>query len=231
MSGAVSETRFALIGAGGLGGPIAYSLAAAGAGELVLCDHDVVELSNLQRQVQFTTADIDRKKVIVLAEELERRGYPRARLHPVDRRFTAESAPAIIAGADVVLDCSDNFPTKFLVNDQAMVAGVPFVIAGVLRYGGQVLAVRPGRTGGYRCVFEEPPTDELSCAEAGVLGATVAVIAGHAARAAIALAIDADAASDADGELIVFNDLRQTDEPRSVRFQPRSGCTACAGAS
>ncbi len=227
-----SSARFALIGSGGLGGPIAYALAGARVGGLTLCDDDVVDLSNLQRQVQFTTPDVGRSKVEVLGAELERRGYPAERLRLIPQRFTAERAPAVLADADVVVDCSDNFATKFLVNDQAMAAGLRFVIAGVLRYGGQVLAVQPGQSGCYRCLFEAPPDDEPSCAEAGVLGATVAVIAGWAASAALALAAEAPvpSAAPAPGELLVFNDLRSELEPRRVRFHMRPGCPACAAA-
>ena len=222
----VAGTRFALIGAGGLGGPIAYALAAAGAAELLICDDDIVDLSNLQRQIQFTTPDVGRAKVVVIAEELIRRGYPAPHIHSIRARFTAENAPALLARVDFVLDCSDNFATKFLVNDQAIAAGLPFVISGVLRYGGQVLAVQPGVSGCYRCLFEAPPDDELSCAEAGILGATVAVIAGWAAGVAIAM-VDGNSA-DPSGELLVFNDLRRDLVPRKVGFRRRPGCLACA---
>jgi adenylyltransferase/sulfurtransferase len=227
----VSDTRFALIGAGGLGGPLAYALAAADAGQILLCDYDLVELSNLQRQVQFTTADIGRRKVEALADELVRRGYPRARLRFAEEGFTAETADGIVRQADVVIDASDNFETKFRVNDCSVAAGVPCVISAVLRYGGQVLAVRPGRSGCYRCLFEAPPDGELSCAEAGVLGAAVAVIGGFAARAALELARNPEAAADTGavaGELFVYEDLRASLEPRQVRFHQRPNCAACA---
>ncbi len=231
----ISSTCFAIVGAGGLGGPLAYALAAAGAGELIVCDDDVVELSNLQRQVQFRTEDIGRPKVEALGEELERRGYPAARLDLFGDRFTADSAQRVLDRAAVLIDASDNFETKFAVNDLAVAHALPCVIAAVLRYGGQVLAVSPGETGCYRCLFEAPPDGhELrSCADAGVLGAAVAVIGGLAARAAIALATRAPLAdSDPDtpvrGELYVYDDLRESPNPRRVRFHRRDGCTACA---
>jgi len=229
----VADTRFAIVGAGGLGGPLAYSLAAAGAGSLLICDDDVVQLSNLQRQVQFTTADIGRKKVEALADELTRRGYPRSRVHLFDGRFTADNAGEVTGRSDLLIDASDNFTTKFAVNDQAAAAGLPCVVAAVLRYGGQVLAVRPGETGCYRCLFEAPPEghEELSCADAGVLGAAVAVIGGLAARAALRLVEPGAArskAAPACGELFVYEDLRESVEPRRVRFHRRPDCTACA---
>ncbi len=221
-------SQFVVIGAGGLGGPLLYALAAAGAERVVIVDDDAVELSNLQRQVQFRTADVGRPKVEVMADELVRRGYPAARIDAVRSRLTADTAPSLLAGADVVLDGSDNFPTKFAINDACCALGVPFVIAGVLRYQGQVLAVAPGASGCYRCVFEAPPPDDDgadSCATAGVLGATVAVVAGHQARAALALAAGDTSVA---GTLLVFDDIATAAIPRAVQFRPRPDCAACA---
>jgi molybdopterin-synthase adenylyltransferase len=223
-------SRFVVIGAGGLGGPVLYALAAAG-GELVFVDDDRVALSNLQRQIQFTTADVGRPKVEVMADELVRRGVARQRITARQERLTAANAARVFAGAQVVVDGSDNLPTKFAINDAAMTAGVPFVIAGVLRYTGQVLSVVPGRSGCYRCFFEGPPADDDgadSCAQAGVLGAAVAVIAGHAAQHALALAAGDFSRA---GTLYTFADLAASALPRQVRFQPRPGCTACASLS
>jgi adenylyltransferase/sulfurtransferase len=232
------SARVAIIGAGGLGGPVAYALSAAGA-HLTLCDHDIVELSNLQRQVQFATADIGRAKVEALAGELCRRGHPRARLRLVAERFTAGSADAILDDIDVVVDGSDDFATKFAVNDQAMARGLPFAIGSVLRYSGQILALQPGARvrGCYRCLFEEPPPDEdadegASCAQAGVLGAVVAVIGGLLARAALALARgQIPFCGPAGGALWVFDDLRAArpqGPARQLAYAPRPGCPACA---
>lgn len=215
-------TRFALIGAGGLGGPIAYALAAAGA-ELTVCDFDRVELSNLQRQIQFTTTDIGRPKVDALADELARRGHDTSTLRPIADRFDDDTAAAVLDGADVVIDGTDDFATKFRTCDQSVSRGVPYVIGGVLRYAGQVFAARPGTGGCYRCLFEEPPDDDApTCADAGVLGAVVGVIGGVAARAALALA-----AGGRDTSLRIFDDFRSDRAPRTVRFEPRPGCATC----
>lgn len=216
--------RFAIVGAGGLGGPIAYALAAAGARAIAIWDDDRVELSNLHRQVQFTTADIGRPKAEALASELVRRGYARDRVRGVPARVAADNTAALVDGADVVIDGSDNFATKFAVNDAACAARVPFVIAAAIRYQGQVLAARPGRSGCYRCLFEAPPDDDdaHSCAAAGVLGPVVAVIGGAAARAALVLA-----AGGPGGELAVLDDLRTVSGPRQVRYNRRPGCPAC----
>jgi molybdopterin/thiamine biosynthesis adenylyltransferase len=214
-----------LVGAGGLGGPIAYALSAAGVGGLTICDPDTVELSNLQRQIQFITADVGAPKAARLADELGRRGYDRARVSARAEAFTPASAASLAADADLLIDGSDNLATKFAVNDAAVVRGVPCVIAGVDRYGGHVLALRPDETGCYRCLFEEPPDEEpASCAQAGVLGAAVAVIAGAAARAALALA-RGDVAGAA--SLEVFDDLRVGQMPRIVRYNRRDDCAAC----
>jgi len=224
-------SRFVVIGAGGLGGPIAYALAAAGEHRIAICDDDRVELSNLQRQVQFTTADVGAPKAATLAGELVRRGARPDAVEAIETRFTPETARELISDADVVLDGSDNFPTKFAVNDACVAAGIPFVVGGVLRYTGQVLAVVPGATGCYRCLFEQPPEGDDgsdSCANAGVLGATVAVVAGHCARAALALAAGDHSPA---GRLLVFEDIAASGEPRPVVFRQRAGCPACRGSS
>jgi molybdopterin-synthase adenylyltransferase len=217
-----------LVGAGGLGGPLAYALAAAGARALAICDPDEVDLSNLQRQIQFTTADVSRPKAEAIADELVRRGYPRERIRATSEAFSPERAAALAEGADILIDGSDNLPTKFAVSDAAVALGLPCVIAGVLRYTGQVLAVWPGESGCYRCLFEDPPDDDApSCAEAGVLGAAAGVIAGAAARAALRPACGDRRAA---GALEVYDDLRRAAPPRLVRYNRRPGCPACARA-
>jgi len=216
----------AIVGAGGLGGPVAYALAAAGARRLVLCDHDAVELSNLQRQIQFTVADIGRPKVDALAAELVRRGYPAARIEAVRARFDRASAAQVLDGVDLAVEATDDPATKFAFNDEAVARRLSFAIGGVERYGGQVLAARAGETACYRCLFEEPPgPDEApSCAEVGVLGAVVAVIGGLLARAALALASGAPGAA---GELLVVDDVAGEAPARRVRYNPRPECPAC----
>jgi molybdopterin/thiamine biosynthesis adenylyltransferase len=217
-------TSFALIGAGGLGGPVAYALAAAGTNSLVICDPDVVDLGNLQRQVQFTTADVGRPKVQALVDELVRRGAPRGSIRPMELRFAAGTADRILEGIDVVIEGSDDPATKFAVNDLALARGLRFAIGGVERYGGHVFAGRPGAAC-YRCLFESPPLDSdpaPSCADAGVLGAAVAVIGGLLARTALDLA-----AGERGGELLVMDDTAAGSPPRKVRYNPRPGCPAC----
>jgi adenylyltransferase/sulfurtransferase len=213
--------RATIVGAGGLGGPIAISLGAAGV-ELSIVDHDHVELSNLPRQIQFTSADLDQPKAARLAGLVVARG---GNARSVVSRWTADSAGELGAAADVVIDASDDPATKFAIADWAVANGRCYVIAAALRYGGNVMAGAPG-VACYRCLFEEP-IDAPTCADAGVLGPVVGAIGGVAAAVALALAHGDRVLA---GALLVFEDLRRAADPRIVRFAPRAGCPACARA-
>jgi adenylyltransferase/sulfurtransferase len=213
--------RATIVGAGGLGGPIALSLGAAGI-ELAIADHDVVELSNLHRQIQFTTADLGQPKASRLAGLVVSRG---GAARAIAARWTAESADDLGGDADVVVDASDDPETKFGVADWAVANGRCYVIAAALRYGGNLMVGAPG-VACYRCLFEEP-ADAPSCADAGVLGPVVGAIGGAAAGLALALVHGDRTLS---GALLVFDDLRRSSDPRIVRFAPRAGCPACARA-
>ena len=203
-----------VVGAGGLGGPIALACGAAGC-QLTIVDPDAIELSNLQRQIQFATAEIGRPKAEVLAAAVGARAV-------VDR-FTPANADAIAAGADVVVDASDDPATKFAVADWAVAHATPYVIAAAIQYEGSVMVGAPGAAC-YRCLFESPPADAPTCGDAGVLGATVGAVGGVAAAAALALAAGR---TDAAGSITVFDDLRREFSPRVVRFAPRADCPNC----
>jgi molybdopterin-synthase adenylyltransferase len=204
---------------GGLGCPLALALAGAGAGQLTLVDDDVVDLSNLARQILYRTEDVGRPKALAARDALARRGF--ARVAPVTARFDENSARALLHDADVVIDGSDNLETKFLVNDASLAAGRPFVIGGALGHLGQILAVRPGESACYRCLFETPPGEQLeTCADAGVLGPTCGLVAAWMARAALALASGHDPHRVA-GKLWVLP------EARGVAIRPRPDCPAC----
>lgn len=213
-------TRATVVGAGGLGGPIALALGAAGL-DLVIVDPDVVEVSNLHRQIQFTAADLGQPKAPRLAAAVVAAG---GRARGYRTRWTAQDADEL--AGDLIVDASDDPATKFAVADWAVAAGKPYVIAAALRYGGNVLVGAPG-TGCYRCLFEEP-VDAATCAAAGVLGPVVGAIGGVAAALAIGLA---RGARDHAGSIYVFDDLRRSAEPRVVRFAPRPGCPSCARAA
>jgi adenylyltransferase/sulfurtransferase len=207
-------TSFVVIGAGGLGSPLALALAAAGARRLVLVDDDVVDLSNLQRQIAYRTADVGRPKVAALADAVARR-FPAVRVEPVRARFELETAAALVHDADVVCDGSDDLVTKFLTNDVCVAAGRRFVIAGAIGLRGQVYPVIPGVTACYRCLFEAPPDDPLdTCSTAGVLGATCGLVAALQAAAAWKLA----------GGVAEGITLVEDGAARTIAVRPRAGC-------
>jgi adenylyltransferase/sulfurtransferase len=180
------QARVLVIGAGGLGSPAAYYLAAAGVGTLGLIDPDHVELSNLQRQILHRTADIGRKKVESAQEKLaELNPGVKMDLYPV--RLEAGNAAQILKNYDFILDGSDNFETKFLVNDIAVSLEIAFSHAGIVRLQGQTMTVIPHKTACYRCFFQQPPPPEelLSCQQAGILGAVAGTIGSIQATEAI----------------------------------------------
>jgi molybdopterin-synthase adenylyltransferase len=217
----VTPIRATIVGAGGLGGPLGLALGAAGV-ELVIADHDEVELSNLHRQIQFTAADLGQPKATRLAAAIIASG---GRARGVTAAWAAHTCDELGADADLVIDASDDPATKFAVADWAVAHGRCYVIAAALRYGGNVMAGAPGRAC-YRCLFEDP-VEAASCADAGVLGPVVGAIGGVAAAVALGLARGERGLA---GAILVFDDLRRASEPRIVRFAPRAGCPACARA-
>lgn len=208
-----------VVGAGGLGGPIALALGAAGI-ELDIVDADVVEVSNLHRQIQFTDADVGRGKAATLAARVVERG---GRARGYQTRWTAEDADDLGAGADLVVDGCDDPETKFAVCDWAVRTGVPYVIAAALQRGGNAFAGAPGAAC-YRCLFEAP-APALSCSTAGILGPVVGAIGGVAAALAIGLANGERTHA---GSIFVFDDATTLAPPRIVRFERRPGCAAHA---
>lgn len=180
------KARVLIVGAGGLGSPAALYLAAAGVGTLGLVDPDQVALSNLQRQVLHATPDLGRAKVESAAEKL-RALNPGTRILPFPERLTAARAPALVAAFDFVLDCTDNFPSKFLVADVCHFADKPYSHAGILGLTGQTFTVIPGRTACLRCVYEPPPLPDPAQGPSPVLGATPGVLGAIQAVEAIKL--------------------------------------------
>ncbi len=168
---ALLSARVLLVGAGGLGSPAALYLGAAGVGTLGIVDFDTVDLSNLQRQVLHGVEDVGRPKVDSAADTLASIN-PDVRVvqHPV--ALTSENAFEILSGYDYVVDGSDNFATRYLVNDAAVIAGKPVVHGSIFQFDGQVMVIKPREGPCYRCLFPAPPPPGAvpSCAEAGVLG-------------------------------------------------------------
>lgn len=175
-----------IVGAGGLGSPAALYLAAAGVGRIGIVDADVVDLSNLQRQVIHATPDVGRPKVVSAAEKM-RAINPDVEVVPIQDYVSAANVLDLIADYDFVIDGTDNFPTKFLVNDACVLAGKPFSHAGILRFSGQLMTYVPGEGACYRCAFKEPPPPDAvpTCSQAGVVGAMGGVIGSLQAMEAV----------------------------------------------
>lgn len=170
----IMNARVLVVGAGGLGSPVSLYLAAAGIGTIGIVDGDVVDLSNLQRQVIHFTKDVGVAKVISAKEKIEAIN-PDVKVHTYEEFLNASNVLDIIKDYDFIVDGTDNFPVKFLINDACVLAGKPFSHGGILRFNGQTFTHLPG-TACYRCLFKEPPPAGAvpTCSQAGVLG----VIAG-----------------------------------------------------
>nr|WP_218886319.1 ThiF family adenylyltransferase [Kineococcus aurantiacus] len=173
----LKNSRVLVVGAGGLGSPVLLYLAAAGVGTLGVVDDDVVEESNLHRQVLHPTASTGRSKAESAREELAR-ANPHVRVVAHAERLTAANALDLVAGYDLVVDGSDNFTTRYLVNDACVLAGRPWVWGAVLRFEGQVAVFRHGHGPTYRDLFPDPPAPGTvpNCAEAGVIGSVCAAV-------------------------------------------------------
>src|SRR5262245_10376102 len=171
------ESRVLVVGAGGLGSPALYYLAAAGVGTLGVVDPDVVDASNLQRQILYGTPDVGRAKLEAARERIERLN-PDVRVETHAEKLEARNARRIIEGYSVVLDGTDTFPSRYLINDVCVWLGKPLVYGSVMRFEGQVSVFDAARGPCYRCLFPEPPPAELApnCADAGVLGVLPGVV-------------------------------------------------------
>ncbi len=173
----ILAAKILLIGVGGLGSPVSLYLAAAGIGTIGLVDNDVVDLSNLQRQIVHFTKDIGRSKVASAEEKLHALN-PEVKIRTYKQHLDAGNIVDIISGYDFVVDGTDDFPTKFLINDACVSAGIPFSHGGILRFAGQTMTVLPGKSACYRCVFKNPPSPDIAsaCSKAGILGAVAGML-------------------------------------------------------
>ena len=169
--------RVLVIGAGGLGSPVASYLAGAGVGTLGIVDSDEVELSNLHRQMIYSSDDIGKKKAVAAQNRLQRVN-PDVKVVPYVLRLSSENIMEVIKEYDIVVDGSDNFPTRYLVNDACVLTKKTLIFGAFFRYEGQAMVIKPGEGPCLRCMFPEPPPPGLipSCQEAGVLGALAGVI-------------------------------------------------------
>jgi adenylyltransferase/sulfurtransferase len=218
-----SRSRALVVGVGGLGTPAALALARSGVETIGLVDPDVVDPSNLPRQLLYTEADVGRAKVEVAAERL-RSIAPAARVIAIRSRFTATDVD-LLGDFDVLVDGTDSIAAKFALSDAAVAAGMPLVHAGAIDFRAQLLTILPGATACYRCVFEDaPPAEDVpSCQEAGILGPVVA-LAGSLQGAEALRVLHGEPPLFA-GRLLSI-DLR-TGAWRSVPVARRVRCAAC----
>jgi adenylyltransferase/sulfurtransferase len=213
-----------LVGAGGLGSPAATYLAAAGVGRIGLVDFDTVEASNLQRQILYGTSDVGRPKLEAATERLEDLN-PHVEIERHELRLTSDNALDIIDDYDVVADGTDNFPTRYLVNDACVMTGTPNVYASIFRFEGQVSVFATEDGPCYRCLYEEPPPPGLvpSCAEGGVLGILPGFIGTLQATEVIKLL--ADVGTPLVGRLLMVDALDMNF--RTVNVPTNPDCPVC----
>jgi adenylyltransferase/sulfurtransferase len=212
--------RILVVGAGGLGSPVAMYLAAAGVGTLGIVDFDVVDATNLQRQVIHGTGDIGRPKLDSARDRIAEIN-PHVRVEGFALRLTSADAREIVRGFDVVIDGTDNFPTRYLLNDACVLEGKPNVYGSILRWDGQASVFWAERGPCYRCLFAEPPPPHLvpNCAEGGVMGVLPGIIG--SIQATEALKIVLDVGETLVGRLLLFDALRM--RFREMRLRPRPG--------
>jgi molybdopterin/thiamine biosynthesis adenylyltransferase/rhodanese-related sulfurtransferase len=213
-----------IIGAGGLGSPLAFYLTAAGVGRIGIVDFDVVDLSNLQRQILHTTKDVGRSKLESAREKLESLN-PNVKIETYEMRLTSENALDLIKEYDIVVDGTDNFPTRYLVNDACVFLKKPNVYGSIFRFEGQVSVFYADKGPCYRCLYKEPPPPGLvpSCAEGGVLGVLPGIIGTIQALETIKLILGIG--EPLIGKLLLFDALRMKFRELKLRKDPE--CPVC----
>ena len=220
------DAKVLIIGAGGLGAPAALYLAAAGVGTIGIVDADVVDLSNLQRQVIHTTNDIGKKKVESAAETM-RAINPDVQVNTYYDFVSSENILDLIKDYDFILDGTDNFPAKFLINDACVMAKKPLSHAGIIRFKGQLTTILPGEGPCYRCIFKNPPPKDAvpTCKQAGVIGAMGGVIGSLQAMEAVKYITGVGDLLV--GYLLTYDALKM--EFHKIKLPPRGkGCAVCS---
>lgn len=223
----LKKSKVLVIGAGGLGSPVLLYLAAAGVGRIGVIDDDVVEASNLQRQVVHTDGRTGMPKVRSAMQAMEALN-PYVEVRPYQRRLTGEIAGALFADYDLVIDGTDNFDTRYLANRTCVDAGKPLISGAIAQWEGQVSLFDPARGGPcYQCIFPEAPAPELapSCAEAGVVSPLPGVVGSMMALEAVKAITGAG--ETLRGQMMIFDGLHG--ESRKMRLKPRPECPVCAG--
>ena len=219
------DSRMLLIGAGGLGSPASLYLAAAGVGTIGIVDDDVVDATNLQRQIVHSTERLGESKAESAKRTIEALN-PDVQVRLYKERLTSENVDRILGdGWDVIVDGADNFPTRYLLNDASVWHGIPVVHGSIFRFEGQVTVFKPGEGPCYRCLFPQPPPPELapSCAEGGVLGVLPGIVGSLQANEAIKLAVGIG--DTLVGRLLLFDALVPSFTEVQLRRDP--GCPVC----
>lgn len=220
----INQSKMLIIGAGGLGSPAAFYLAAAGVGTIGIIDGDVVDLSNLQRQIIHYTPDLNKPKVLSAKEKIEALN-PDVEVKTYQELLTSKNALGLFKEYDVIIDGTDNFSAKFLSNDAAVFAGKPLIHGGILRFVGQVFTIVPHKSACYRCVFNSPPPAGLipTCQEAGVVGVLAGVIGTIQATEALKLILGIGAPLT--NRLMTFD--AQKMEFREIKLKKNLNCPIC----
>lgn len=217
------RSKVLVIGTGGLGSPILLYLAANGIGNITILDSDKVELSNLQRQVIHDSESIGKSKAETAKKKIERLN-PEVKVTAIDGRFDASNARRLISYCDMVVDASDNFATKFLVNDACVLEKKPFSIGSVLEFHGQVSTFIPGKGPCFRCLFKQPPDGAIpTTAEVGVLGTVPGIIGIVQATEVIKVMLGKGV--NLSGKLLLMDALEW--DFQLIRFEKSKNCPAC----
>ncbi len=220
----IMEAKVLIVGAGGLGCPVGYYLAAAGVGTIGLVDSDTVELSNLQRQIAHSVKTLNMNKAESAKQTFEALN-PDVNVVPIKERLTSQNAFDIMRDYNIIVDGTDNFPTRYLINDACVMLKKPLVSGAILRFEGQVTTIVPGQGPCYRCLFEEPPPAGLvpSCQEAGVLGVLPGVIG--ALQATEVLKLILGKGQPLIGNLLIYDALGTNF--RKVKIPKNEDCPVC----
>ena len=218
------ESKVLVVGAGGLGCPISLYLAAAGVGTIGIVDFDTVDASNLQRQVLFTTEDVGKPKVEVAAKRLKALN-PDVTVKPYAVALKSDNIMGILKDYDLIIDGTDNFPTRYLTNDAAVLQGKPNIYGSIFRFEGQVTVFKTPEGPCYRCLYPEPPPpgEVPSCAEGGVMGAMVGTVG--AIQATEAIKLITGIGKPAIGKFVIYNSLDM--QFRNLKLHKDPACPIC----
>ena len=220
----IMEAKVLIIGVGGLGSPVALYLAAAGVGTIGIVDNDVVEISNLQRQIIHFTKDLQIAKTVSAAEKMQAIS-PELKIKCYQTFVNSDNIEELISKYDFVIDGTDNFTAKFLINDACVLGKIPYVHGGILGFTGQIMTVVPEKSACYRCVFgEAPPADTVrGCSQVGVLGATAGMLG--TMQATEALKFITKTGKLLTDRLMTFDALEM--EFRTIKLKRQKGCPLC----